>query len=182
MRPCNLAVTQDSAGEHCSPLHLNSNLPCGRIWNPPLRYIYKVLWPRRGQSGEGRKSVKKRAALLHVLAFLFLDHLFGVLRGEQPLRRGPLPRNSGTFFASFFGHKKGRSGGSIPPKVSAPPQGGGKRKPQTHFKKAKFFSINATRWATQSRLRRGSAGVLKAKSNSLSTVVVATCRRVSLAA
>ena len=64
--------------------------------------------PRRGQYGEERKSVKKNAALLHFLAFLLLDHNFGVLRGEQPLRRGPLPRNSGTFFATFFGHKKGR--------------------------------------------------------------------------
>ena len=35
-----------------------------------------------GSIGEGRKSVKKRAALLHVLAFSFLDHPFGVPRGE----------------------------------------------------------------------------------------------------
>ena len=90
--------------------------------------------------------MKKNAALLHFLAFLLLDHNFGVLRGERlaaktmaasllrkpaganiarspvsprstvapcsqprnPLRRGPLPRNSGTFFATFFGQKKGR--------------------------------------------------------------------------
>ena len=42
----------------------------------------------KGQYGEGLKSVKKNAALLHFLAFLLLDHTFGVLRGEQPLRRG----------------------------------------------------------------------------------------------
>ena len=67
-----------------------------------------------GSIGEEAKSVKKRAALLHVLAFCFFDLLFGVLRGEQPLSRGSLPRNSETFFASFFGHKKGRPFGSIP--------------------------------------------------------------------
>ena len=39
--------------------------------------------PRRGQYGEERKSVKKNAALLHFLAFLLLDHNFGVLRGER---------------------------------------------------------------------------------------------------
>ena len=63
--------------------------------------------------------MKKNAALLRFLAFLLLDHLFGVPRGEQPLGRGPLPRNSGTFFVSFFGHKKGKPSGGIPlPKVS----------------------------------------------------------------
>ena len=64
--------------------------------------------PRRGQYGRRAKSVKKIAALLQFLAFGPADHNFGVLRGEQPLRRGPLPRNSGTFFVSFFGHKKGQ--------------------------------------------------------------------------
>ena len=72
-----------------------------------------VLAPE-GSIGEKQKSVKNRAALLHGLAFLLLNLLFGVLRGEQPLRRGPLPRNSGTFFASFFGHKKGRLNGRNP--------------------------------------------------------------------
>ena len=61
--------------------------------------------PRRGQSGEERKSVKKNAALLHFLAFLLLDHIFGVLRGEQPLRRGSLPRNSETFSLPFWSQK-----------------------------------------------------------------------------
>ena len=69
---------------------------------------YREFWAPEGAIGEKQKSVKNRAALLHGLAFLLLDHIFGVLRGEQPLRRGPLPRNSGTFFATFFGHKKGR--------------------------------------------------------------------------
>src|SRR5699024_7625656 len=49
-------------------------------------------------------------------------------------------------------------------------------------RKARFRSIRAHRWATQSRLRRGSAGVWKAKSSIRSTVVLATCSRVSLAA
>ena len=59
----------------------------------------------RGQYGEGFKSVKKNAALLHFLAFLLLDHTFGVLRGEQPLRRGSLPRNSETFSLPFWSQK-----------------------------------------------------------------------------
>ena len=49
---------------------------------------------------------------------------------RNPLGRGSLPRNSETFFASFFGHKKGRPNGRIPLKTSAPPQGGGKRQLQ----------------------------------------------------
>ena len=54
----------------------------GRIWNPPLRQP-KILAPE-GSIGEGRKSVKKSAALLRFLAFLFLDHPFGVPRGRAP--------------------------------------------------------------------------------------------------
>ena len=86
--------------------------PYGRIWNPPLR-TKKILAPE-GSNGRGRKGVKKNAALLHFLAFAFSDHIIGVPRGEQPLGRGSLPRNSETFFASFFGHKKGRPPGRIP--------------------------------------------------------------------
>ena len=41
------------------------------------------IWPRRGQCGGRRKSVKKNAALLHFLAFSLTDHLFGVPRGER---------------------------------------------------------------------------------------------------
>ena len=77
-------------------------------------YANPKFRPRRGQCGGRRKSVKKNAALLHFLAFSLADHPFGVPRGEQPLGRGPLPRNSGTFFASFFGHKKGRPNGCNP--------------------------------------------------------------------
>ena len=43
-----------------------------------------VLAPE-GSIGEKQKIVKNRAALLHGLAFLLLNLLFGVLRGEQPL-------------------------------------------------------------------------------------------------
>ena len=85
--------------------------------------------PRRGQSGKREKSVKKNAALLHFLGFFSLTLLFGVLRGEQPLRRGPLPRNSGTFFATFFGHKKGSLAGGCRYK-EVPPQGGGTERHQ----------------------------------------------------
>ena len=44
-------------------------------------YANQNLAPE-GSIGERRKSVKKRAALLHVLAFSFLDHPFGVPRGR----------------------------------------------------------------------------------------------------
>ena len=89
--PVNLGITQMSAGEQCSPLH-------------PL-FCYRESRPQRGQYGEGPKSVKKNAALLHFLAFGFFDHIIGVLRGEQPLRRGSLPRNSETFSLPFWSQK-----------------------------------------------------------------------------
>ena len=58
------------------PYNLNKPDGGGGVLDAPFR-------PRRGQSGEGHKSVKKNAALLHFLAFLLLDHKFGVLRGER---------------------------------------------------------------------------------------------------
>ena len=76
-------------------------------------YPIEFLLAPEGSIGRGRKGVKKNAALLHFLAFAFSDHIIGVPRGEQPLGRGSLPRNSETFFASFFGHKKGRSNGRM---------------------------------------------------------------------
>ena len=45
-------------------------------------YANMILAPE-GSIGEETKSVKKRAALLHVLAFCFFDHIFGVPRGER---------------------------------------------------------------------------------------------------
>ena len=93
--------------------------------------------PRRGQSGKREKSVKKNAALLHFLGFFPLTLLFGVPRGAcPPLGRGPLPRNSGTFFVSFCGHKKGKPCGRSPLKrggrrrVAAP----GHLQPQSKIK------------------------------------------------
>ena len=105
------------------------------------------VWPRRGQCGGRRKSVKKNAALLHFLAFSLTDHPFGVPRGEQPLGRGSLPRNSETFFVSFFGHKKGKPCGSV-----ALIRGSGRRV-------AASGSAGGTDKATipQSRLRRASS-------------------------
>ena len=85
--------------------------PCGRAMlaptataKPPSTPI--ILAPE-GPDGEGRKSVKKRAALLHVLAFSFLDLLFGVLRGEQPLSRASRALgSSGHLFRFLFGCPK----------------------------------------------------------------------------
>ena len=65
-----------------------------------------VLAPE-GSIGEAVKSVKKRAALLHVLAFCCFDLLFGVLRGEQPLSRASRAiGSSGHFFGSFLVSKR----------------------------------------------------------------------------
>ena len=50
--------------------------------------LIEFLLAPEGSIGRGRKGVKKNAALLHFLAFAFSDHIFGVLRGEQPLSRG----------------------------------------------------------------------------------------------
>ena len=69
-------------------------------------YVPKILAPE-GSNGEGQKNVKKSAALLRFLAFLALDHPFGVLRGEQPLSRASRAiGSSGTFFGSFWGSKR----------------------------------------------------------------------------
>ena len=62
--------------------------PTGRRGRRPLRpNINKPptvkFWPRRGQCGGRRKSVKKNAALLHFLAFSLADLPFGVPRGER---------------------------------------------------------------------------------------------------
>ena len=114
-------------GSHPSPAsrELPSRGAFRRGQDPSLQYQFiRGFWPRRGQCGKREKSVKKNAALLHFLGFFSLTLLFGVLRGEQPLRRGPLPRNSGTFFATFFGHKKGSLAGGCRYK-EVPPQGGG---------------------------------------------------------
>ena len=65
-----------------------------------------VLAPE-GPDGEKQKSVKNRAELLHGLAFLLLDHLFGVPRGEQPLGRASRAiGSSGHFFGSFLVSKR----------------------------------------------------------------------------
>ena len=108
----------------------------GRTLCAPTTQLPAIFGPRRGQCGKMKKSVKKNAALLHFLGFFSLTHPFGVPRGEQPLGRGPLPRNSGTFFVSFFGHKKGKSCGRSPLKrggrrrVAAP----GHLQPQSKIK------------------------------------------------
>ena len=58
-------------------------LLCGPMTSiGPYNMGVEEFRPRRGQYGEERKSVKKNAALLRFLAFLLLDHTFGVLRGE----------------------------------------------------------------------------------------------------
>ena len=50
---------------------------------PYILYPFVEEFRPGGSIGEKQKSVKNRAALLHGLAFLLLDLLFGVLRGER---------------------------------------------------------------------------------------------------
>ena len=63
-RPCNLTPPLKPTGGYRIRPYANQNLA------------------PEGSIGEGQKSVKKSAALLRFLAFLFLDLPFGVLRGE----------------------------------------------------------------------------------------------------
>ena len=56
--------------------------------------LIEFLLAPEGSIGRGRKGVKKNAALLHFLAFASSDHIFGVLRGEQPLSREGLPEEA----------------------------------------------------------------------------------------
>ena len=83
------------------------------------------FWPRRGQSGKRKKSVKKNAALLHFLGFFSLTHLFGVLRGEQPLSRASRAiGSSGHFFRFLFGCPKRKDYRKYAMILEGLPQGG----------------------------------------------------------
>ena len=102
----------------CNPWHeghpsvtCGDSSPQGEPHSTPTEFI---LAPE-GSIGEGRKSVKKRAALLHVLAFSFLDLLFGVLRGEQPLSRAAVRLRSNQSPSGALKHTSGpalRDGGA----------------------------------------------------------------------
>ena len=64
--------------------HANWRLPgAGRCKHRPLQNGSRGHLAPEGSNGEAAKSVKKRAALLHVLAFCCFDLLFGVPRGER---------------------------------------------------------------------------------------------------
>ena len=80
------------------PYNLNKPDGGGGVLDAPFR-------PRRGQSGEGHKSVKKNAALLHFLAFSLDDLLSGVPRGRAPLG-GVRCLATARLFRFLFGHKK----------------------------------------------------------------------------
>ena len=124
-------------GEQCSPVQFGGHATLrGRAMLAPQISTYPMraddqhrplqnegrdIWPRKGANGEGSKSVKKNAALLHFLAFGPFDHLFGVLRGEQPLSRAPRLGSSGTFLLLFWSQKRRESGGR--PLKKALPQG-----------------------------------------------------------
>ena len=74
----------------CSPRHTaDGTIPQAASRPAPFTQgsqystTYREFWAPEGAIGEKQKSVKNRAALLHGLAFLLLDLLFGVLRGER---------------------------------------------------------------------------------------------------
>ena len=69
-------------GEHCSPARIlrHRKTPRADMESAPTP---TKIWPRRGQCGKRKKSVKKNAALLHFLGFFSLTHPFGVPRGER---------------------------------------------------------------------------------------------------
>ena len=93
---------QKSAPNHPS-VTCGDSSPQGEPLTRPIEFI---LAPE-GSIGEEVKSVKKRAALLHVLAFCFFDPLFGVPRGEQPLGRASRAiGSSGHLFRFLFGCPK----------------------------------------------------------------------------
>ena len=90
VRPGNLSAAQNCTGGYRIRPYAN------------LKYLAP-----EGSIGEDVKSVKKRAALLHVLAFCFFDPLFGVPRGEQPLGRASRAiGSSGHLFRFLFGCPK----------------------------------------------------------------------------
>ena len=124
-------------GHNPPPPSAEPPLHKGAFNSTPIEFI---LAPE-GSSGEETKSVKKRAALLHVLAFCFFDFLFGVLRGEQPLSRASRAiGSSGHLFRFLFGCPKRKDSRKNDASPSAPPQGGGKRKREQNQK------IKSPRW------------------------------------
>ena len=106
-----MAIKQRAPLQKCS-VRAHSVRPCNPAppHNPPggyrIRpYANQNLAPE-GSIGEGQKSVKKSAALLRFLAFLFLDHPFGVPRGRAPWAGPPaLSEVAGTFSVPFWCQK-----------------------------------------------------------------------------
>ena len=69
--------------------------------------------------------MKKNAALLRFLAFLLLDHIFGVPRGEQPLGRASRAiGSSGHLFRFLFGCPKRKGYRKYAMILEGLPQGG----------------------------------------------------------
>ena len=78
-----------AAGEGCpggqisAPNHPSVTFGDSSPQGEPSSTAIEFISAPEGSIGEEAKSVKKRAALLHVLAFCFFDHIFGVPRGER---------------------------------------------------------------------------------------------------
>ena len=109
---------------------INWRLPGAGRWraSAPTEWGVECISAPEGSIGEETKSVKKRAALLHVLAFCFFDHIFGVLRGKQPLSRASRAiGSSGHLFGSFWVSKRNTWRAEAHYK-RALPQGGNARK------------------------------------------------------
>ena len=72
----------------------------------PYSLYTLMFWPRRGQCGKRKKSVKKNAALLHFLAFPLADLVSGVPRGRAPLGGVRCLATAGLFSLPFLVTKK----------------------------------------------------------------------------
>ena len=110
-----------SVGALCAPVLIScmssfsgNALPrqaSGRTLCAPTVSTIEFLLAPEGSNGEEAKSVKKRAALLHVLAFCFLDHIFGVPRGRAPWAGPPALSEVAGPFSVPFGVPKGTHSG-----------------------------------------------------------------------
>ena len=111
-RDCGLTKVVRCMGKVTIPQSASLTAPFTQGSHPstPIEFL---LAPKGSMWREVKKREEKRSTPAFFSFFTSRPPLWGS-QGAGPLGRGTLPRNSETFFASFFGHKKGRPFGSIP--------------------------------------------------------------------
>ena len=126
-------------GEHCSPARVSRRSPPThqKFWHSttPLGFLGASAWRRTTSAASllrkpARAVIRPAGANIARSPVSLRSTVAPCSQPRNPLGRGSLPRNSETFFASFFGHKKGRFSGSIPLKRES----GRERKPHTKNK------------------------------------------------